>query len=89
MPGKSHGPAIKDPDQYDALRDEGMSKEKAARISNESAREGRSKVGRRGGKGGPYEERTKDDLLEEARDIGIDGRSKMNKSELIDALRNH
>ncbi len=89
MPGKRHGPAIKDPDQYDALRDEGMSKEKAARISNQSARQGRSEVGRRGGEGGPYEDRTKDELLEEARDIGIDGRSKMNKSELIDALRNH
>jgi hypothetical protein len=89
MPGKRHGPAIKDPEQYEALREEGASKEKAARISNQSAREGRSKVGRRGGEGGPYEERTKDELLDEARDIGIEGRSKMNKSELIDALRNH
>jgi hypothetical protein len=89
MPGKRHGPAIKDPEQYEALREEGASKEKAARISNQSAHEGRSKVGRRGGEGGPYEERTKDELLDEARDIGIEGRSKMNKSELIHALRNH
>lgn len=89
MPTRSPGPSVKDPDQYEALRDEGMSKEKAARISNASANESRSKVGRRGGHGEPYEERTKDELLERAREVGIDGRSKMNKSELVDALRNH
>jgi hypothetical protein len=89
MPGHQHGSSIKDPNQYEALRDEGMSKEKAARISNASAKEGRSTVGRRGGKGGDYEGRTKDQLLDEARTIGIEGRSKMSKGELIDALRNH
>lgn len=86
---KSPGPSVKDPDQYEALREEGMSKEKAARIANASAREGRSTVGRRGGKAESYEDRTKDELLERAREVGIDGRSKMNKSELIEALRNH
>jgi hypothetical protein len=89
MPGHQHGPSIKDPDQYEALRDEGMSKEKAARISNASSNEGRSEVARRGGEGGDYEDRTKEELLDKARDVGIEGRSKMSKSELIDALRNH
>ena len=89
MPGHQHGPSIKDPEQYEALRDEGMSKEKAARISNASANEGRSEVASRGGEGGDYEDRTKEELLEKARDVGIEGRSKMSKSELIDALRNH
>lgn len=89
MPERSPGPSVKDPEQYEALRDEGMSKEKAARIANASAKEGRSTVGSRGGHGEAYEDRTKDELLERARDVGIEGRSKMTKSELIDALRNH
>jgi hypothetical protein len=88
MPGSKHGPSVKDPEQYEALRDDGMSKQKAARIANASANEGRSKVGRRGGKGGAYEDRTKEDLQRKAREVGIEGRSKMNKKELIDALRN-
>ncbi len=87
--GKSPGPSVKDPEQYEALRDEGMSKEKAARISNASAAEGRSNVAQRGGEAADYEDRTKDQLLDRAREIGIEGRSKMSKSELIAALRNH
>ncbi|MFP5255229.1 MAG: Rho termination factor N-terminal domain-containing protein [Acidimicrobiia bacterium] len=89
MPGNEHGPSVKDPDQYEALRDEGMSKEKAARISNASSNEGRSTVGRRGGNAEDYEDRTKDELLDRAREVGIEGRSKMSKDELIDALRHH
>jgi len=80
---------VKDPEQYEALRDEGMSKEKAARISNASAKEGRSTVGARGGRGGDYEDRTKDELMGKAREVGIEGRSRMSKGELIDALRHH
>ena len=30
MPGQNPGPSVKDDEQYEALRDEGMSKEKAA-----------------------------------------------------------
>jgi hypothetical protein len=89
MPGRDHGPSVKDPEQYEALRDEGMSKEKAARIANQSAKEGRSEVGERGGEAEDYEDRTKDELLDRAREIGIEGRSDMTKDELIDALRNH
>lgn len=89
MPGSKHGPSIKDPEQYEALRDEGMSKEKAARISNASDNDGRSDVARRGGEGSDYEDRTKHELYEKAKDVGIEGRSSMSKSELIDALRNH
>lgn len=81
--------SVKDDDQYEALRREGMSKEKAARIANASANEGRSKVARRGGKSGDYGDWSKSDLYEKAKQVGIEGRSKMDKSELIGALRNH
>ena len=86
---KDHGPTVKNDAQYEALRDEGMSKEKAARIANASANEGKSKVARRGGKSGSYEDWTKDDLYEKAKEVGIEGHSTMDKDELISALRNH
>ena len=35
-------PQLKKPDMYEALRDEGASKEKAARISNAAAQKGNS-----------------------------------------------
>jgi hypothetical protein len=82
---KDHGSSVKDPEQYEKLRKQGESKEKAARIANTS----RSGAGKRGGKSGSYEGWSKKDLQEHAKEIGIEGRSKMNKGELIDALRNH
>jgi hypothetical protein len=88
-PQKSPGPSVKDHEQYEALRDQGESKEKAARIANASANSSRSSTGRKGGRSGSYEDWNKDDLEKRAAEIGIDGRSKMSKSELIDALRNH
>jgi len=89
MPKRSPGPSVKDPEMYEALRDDGASKEKAARISNAAANTSRSAMGRKGGNAGDYDERSKDDLLARARELGIEGRSKMSKAELIDALRNH
>jgi hypothetical protein len=82
---KDHGPQIKDDEQYEALRKKGMSKEKAARIANTPS----SKAGKKGGKSPKYEEWNKNDLYKRAGEIGIKGRSKMTKDELIDALRNH
>ena len=76
-------PSIKNEDQYEALREKGYSKEKSARIANSP------NSGKKGGKAQPYEERTKEELYEQAKNIGIDGRSKMNKAELIHALRNN
>lgn len=89
MPQRDPGPSVKDPEMYEALRDEGASKEKAARISNAAAATSRSEVGRKGGNAKDYEDRTKDELLQRARDLGIEGRSRMSKAQLIDALRNH
>jgi hypothetical protein len=85
MPQKSPGPSVKDPEQYEALRDQGASKEKAARIANSD----RHSTAEKGGKAPSYEAWNKEDLEKRAAEIGIDGRSKMTKDELIDALRNH
>lgn len=82
---KDHGPSVKDDERYEKLREQGMSKEKAARIANTPAED----AGRRGGQAPPYEEWTVEELRERASEIGIEGRSHMNKEELIDALRNH
>ncbi len=82
---EDHGPQIKDDERYEAMRREGMSKEKAAAIANSHPQE----VGKKGGKSDPYEERTKEELYEQAQELEIEGRSEMTKDELIDALRNH
>jgi hypothetical protein len=83
------GAQIKDEKQYQALRREGASKEKAARIANASAGSSRRSVGRKGGKSGSYDDMTKSELYERAKKIGIKGRSSMSRGELVNALRNH
>ncbi|HEX2259781.1 MAG TPA: hypothetical protein VHJ40_08580 [Actinomycetota bacterium] len=43
MPKSKHGPGVKNPDTYEALRDKGMSKERAAKISNAQKNKGQDK----------------------------------------------
>ena len=83
---KDHGPSVKDDERYEALRRQGESKEKAARIANAGDR---SETGKKGGQSPSYEDWSVDDLRERAAEIGIEGRSEMDKDELIEALRNH
>lgn len=89
MPQRDPGPSVKDPELYEALRDDGASKEKAARIANAAARTSRSEVGRRGATAENLPERTVAELRQRAKEIGIKGRSRMTKGQLVDALRNH
>lgn len=84
---KNHGPSVKDDELYEELRDDGAGKEKAARIAN--AKAGGEDVSEKGGEAENYEDRTKEELEDRARELGIEGRSEMDKGELIDALRNH
>ncbi|WAB83723.1 Rho termination factor N-terminal domain-containing protein [Microcella daejeonensis] len=82
-------PSIKDPELYEKLVDEGSSAEKAARISNAAARDGRSSVGRRGGEAEDYESRTVPELRARAKQLGLRGYSGKRKSELVRMLREH
>lgn len=86
MPGR---PQLKDEKLYEKLRDEGDSKEKAARISNAAAARGRSSVGRAGGESGSYDDWTVPELKKRAKELGLSGYSKKNKAALIEELRNH
>lgn len=89
MPASKHGPGVTNPKVYEELREDGASKEKAARISNAMKSEGASTVARRGGKAEPYEEWTVKDLRKRATELDIEGRSYMKKDRLIRALRSH
>jgi hypothetical protein len=90
MPGrKKPGPSVKDDETYEALRDQGNSKEKSARIANAAANSSRKSVAQKGGSSPSYDDWTKDDLMKRAREIGIDGRSSMSKGQLVRALRDH
>lgn len=80
---KDHGPTIKDDKLYGDLRKEGMTKEKAARIANAKA------AGTLDHESTPLEDRSKEDLYDEAKKIGIEGRSTMSKDELVKAIRGH
>lgn len=80
---RDHGAQIKDAKLYEDLLQQGASREKAARIANARAN------GTLDHRGTRLEDRTKADLMTEAREIGIPGRSKMVKADLAKAIRDH
>jgi hypothetical protein len=90
MPGKKKpGPSVKDSKVYEEVREEGGSKQKAARIANAAAARGRSLVGKKGGKSGSYDDWKVEDLRKRAKELGLSGYSGKKKSELVSMLRNH
>jgi hypothetical protein len=72
-------------------RGEDRASEIAARTVNKQRRqEGRTPNRRTSGTGAPstrLEQRTRDELYNRARQLGIEGRSRMAKSELVEAIR--
>lgn len=85
MPNSS----IKNEKMYEELRKDGNSKEKAARISNAAASQGKSEVGKKGGESGSYEDWTVEELKKRAKEIGLSNYSSLTKQKLITKLRNH
>lgn len=89
----------KDERQYEHIKEssqdrgksESRAKEIAARTVNKQRREeGRTPNKRTQGTGNPntpLEDRTRDELYNRAQELDIKGRSKMNKGELVNAIR--
>ena len=93
--------SAKDERQYEHIKESGIDRgqgedkaeEIAARTVNKHRREeGRTPNRRTQGTGNPnlgLDQRTRDELYNRARQLKIDGRGSMTKSELVQAIRTH
>jgi hypothetical protein len=74
---------IKNKEHYETLIHKVLSNEKYGQTANSTKGE------EKGGRTKPYEEWTKEELYQQARKVGVEGRSYMNKRNLIKSLRNN
>jgi hypothetical protein len=74
---------IKNKEHYETLIHKVLSNEKYGQTANST------NAGVKGGRTKPYEEWTKEELYQQARKVGVEGRSYMNKRSLIKSLRNN
>lgn len=86
MPGPETN-SLKNPELYEKLREQGDSKQKAARISNAAAARGASQIAQKGGQSRSNEEWTVPELKRRAKELGLTGYSAKSKPQLIAALR--
>lgn len=96
---RRRGWSSKDERKYEHIKESslerGKSEKRAKEIAARTVNKGRREEGRTPNKttqgtGNPnkgLEDRTVDELKNEARDLGIEGRSKMRKRELVSAIR--
>jgi hypothetical protein len=84
---KNHGASIGDDEVYEKVREQGASKEKAARIANAAANTSRTQVSSKGGKAGSYDDWTVAQLRKRAAELNIPGRSSMRRAQLVRSLR--
>jgi hypothetical protein len=88
MPAQNSGFAIKDRHLFEVLRRSGEAGgQSAARFAHAATAWGRTAWWAPVDLSGSYDHLTRPALYEQARRIGIEGRSHMTKGELIDALR--
>jgi ribosomal protein L14 len=87
MPGNRTA-SLKNPKLYEDLREEGNSKQKAARISNAVAARGQKAVSRKGGESGSFDDWTVPQLRKRAKELGLKGYSSLPKAKLISKIRN-
>lgn len=79
--------SVKDKALYKRLRNLGVSVKESARVANAGAKTSRNKTSQHGGAASSYADWKVPQLRRRAKQVGVKGRSTMNKKQLVKALR--